>query len=179
MGLWSTCSSAYSSTSRVRRWWVAKVKRTWAYVRARVSSAEGDELATWLTPAQVALFDRMHVADRRHGLGVLASLRSGGATDPELLVAGLLHDCGKGPRVRLVHRVAWSLGQRYGEWIWRASSHMPTFRYGLDRLRRHADRSAELAAEAGCSSRTVELIRLQENPIDEAGQLLRAADEAN
>jgi hypothetical protein len=56
---------------------------------------------------------------------------------------------------------------------------MPTFRYGVDRLRNHADRSAELAAEAGCSSHTVELIRLQENPIDEAGQLLRAADEAN
>jgi hypothetical protein len=163
----------------VRRWWAAKIKRTREYVRAGVSSAERNELAAWLTPAQLALFDRMQVADRRHGLDVLAALRSARATDPDLLVAGLLHDCGKGPHVRLVHRVAWSLGQRYGEWIWRAASHMPTFRYGLDRLRRHADRSAELAAEAGCSSRTVELIRLQENPIDEAGELLRAADEAN
>ena len=163
----------------MRGWWAAKIKRTREYVRAGVSSAERSELAAWLTPAQLALFDRMHVADRRHGLDVLAALSSAGATDPDLLVAGLLHDCGKGPHVRLVHRVAWSLGQRYGEWIWRAASHMPTFRYGLDRLRRHADRSAELAAQAGCSSRTVELIRLQENPIDEAGELLRAADEAN
>lgn len=163
----------------MRRWWAAKIKRTREYVRAGVSSAERNELAAWLTPAQLALFDRMQVADRRHGLDVLAALRSARATDPDLLVAGLLHDCGKGPHVRLVHRVAWSLGQRYGEWIWRAASHMPTFRYGLDRLRRHADRSAELAAKAGCSSRTVELIRLQENPIDEAGELLRAADEAN
>jgi hypothetical protein len=160
-------------------WWASKIRRTRAYVRARVSSAERNELAVWLTPAQLALFDRMQVADRRHGLDVLAALSSAGATDPDLLVAGLLHDCGKGQRVRLAHRVAWSLGQRYGEWIWRAASHMPTFRYGLDRLRRHADRSAEIAAEAGCSSRTVELIRLQENPIDEAGELLRAADEAN
>lgn len=136
-------------------------------------------MAAWLAPAQLALFDRMHIADRRHGLDVLAALRSAGATDPELLIAGLLHDCGKGQRVRLAHRVAWSLGQRYGEWIWRASSHMPTFRPGLERLRRHADRSAELAAEAGCGPHTVELIRLQQNPIDEAGELLRAADEAN
>lgn len=163
----------------MRRWWVAKIKRTWAYVRARVSSAERDGLATWLTPAQLALFDRMHVADRRHGLDVGSALRKTGTNDPDLLVAGLLHDCGKGQRVRLVHRVAWSLGQRYGEWIWRTASHVPTFRYGLDRLRNHADRSAELAAEAGCSPRTVELIRLQENPIDEAGELLRSADEAN
>ena len=121
----------------------------------------------------------MPVADRRHGLDVMGALRAAGSQDVDLLAAGLLHDCGKGSGARLVHRVAWSLGQRYGEWIWRVSSRMPTFRYGLDRLRRHADRSAELAAEAGCSSRTVELIRLQENPIDEGGQLLRAADEAN
>ena len=121
----------------------------------------------------------MHVADRRHGLDVVAALRATGAADPDLLVAGLLHDAGKGPRVRLVHRVAWSLGQRYGEWIWRWSSHLPTFRVGLERLRNHAERSAAIAAQAGCTPRTVELIRLQENPVDEAGELLRAADEAN
>jgi hypothetical protein len=149
------------------------------YVRARVSPAERDEIAAGLSPWQLALFDRMHVADRRHGLDVMATLRAGGVTDPDLLIAGLLHDCGKGARVRLVHRVAWSLGQRYGEWIWNASSHMPTFGYGLAQLRNHAVRSAELAAQAGCSPRTVELIRLAEAPIDEAGRLLLAADEAN
>ena len=146
---------------------------------ARVTVAEREDLAGWLSPAQLALFDRMHVADRRHGLSVVAALRADGSTDLELLVAGLLHDCCKGPRVRLVHRVAWSLGQHYGEWIWRASSRMPTFRYGFDRLRHHADRSAEMAADAGCSAHTVELIRMQENPVDEAGRLLYAADEAN
>jgi len=163
----------------VPSWWAAKIRRTGKYVRARVSTAERDELDGWLTPAQVGLFDRMAVADRRHGLDVVAALRQAGVSDADLLVAGLLHDCGKGPRVRLVHRVAWSLGQRYGEWIWRTSSHMPTFGAGLDGLRNHAERSADLAAMAGCSPPTVELIRLQENPIDEAGQLLHAADEAN
>ncbi len=163
----------------MRSWWAAKIKRTLSYARARLAPSERDELTTWLTPAQMSLFDRMQVADRRHSLDVATALRKGGASDPDLLVAALLHDCGKGPHVRLVHRVAWSLGQRYGEWIWRASSHMPTFRDGLDRLRAHAERSAELAAAAGCSPRTVELIRLQENPVDEAGRLLHAVDEAN
>ena len=160
-------------------WWAARIRRTRSYVRARVSDSERRELAEWLTPAQTALFDGMHVADRRHGLDVVAALRVAGVTDPELLVAGLLHDCGKGPRVRLVHRVVWSLGQRYGQWIWTAWSHVPTFAYGLERLRNHAERSAELAARAGCSARTVALIRMQENPVDEAGRLLHAADEAN
>jgi hypothetical protein len=136
-------------------------------------------LNDWLAPSQLALFDGMRVPDRRHGLDVVAALRTGGASDADLLVAGLLHDCGKGPRVRLVHRVAWSLGQRYGSWIWRASSHIPTFRTGLAGLRDHARRSAELAEAAGCSPRSVELILLQENPADEAGRLLHAADEAN
>ena len=121
----------------------------------------------------------MLVTDRRHGLDVLAELRGRGVVDRDLLTAGLLHDCGKGSRVRLVHRVAWSLGQRYGDWIWRASAHLPTFRNGLVTLRNHAARSAELAAEAGCSPRTVDLIRNQEAPTDDDGRLLLAADEAH
>ena len=36
------------------------------------------------------------------------------ALDPELLQAALFHDCSKGPQTRLPHRVAWSLGERYG-----------------------------------------------------------------
>lgn len=149
------------------------------YLHARVTASQRAELDDWLTPPQLALFDAMPAADRRHGLDVVADLRAAGAADPELLVAGLLHDCGKGPRVRLVHRVAWSLGERYGTWIWRLSSHLPTFRTGLARLRDHAGRSAELALAAGCSARTIELIRNQESPTDDAGRLLLAADEAN
>jgi hypothetical protein len=46
-------------------------------------------------------------------------------------------------------------------------------------LRDHSQRSAELAAAAGCTARTIELIRNQEEPTDDAGRLLLAADEAN
>ena len=127
----------------------------------------------------MALFDAMPAADRRHGLDVLAALRRAGAGDSDLLLAGLLHDCGKGHRVRFLHRVAWSLGQRYGSWIWRLGSHLPTFGTGLATLRDHARRSAELAARAGCPAHTIELIRSQESPTDDAGRLLLAADEAN
>jgi hypothetical protein len=159
-------------------WWAAKIRRTWAYSHATVSAAEREELAGWLSLRQLRLFDWMHVADRRHGLDVVAYLRAEGAEDDELLMAGLLHDAGKGPRVRLVHRVAWSLGQRYGGWIWSLSSYLPTFRTGLGRLRYHAARSADLGREAGCSARTIGLIRHQETPTDGAGRLLLAADEA-
>lgn len=133
----------------------------------------------WTTPAQLALFDRMHVADQRHGLDVVASLRAEGVTEPDLLVAGLLHDAGKG-QTGVVPRIAYSLGQRYGTWIWRLAAILPGFGPALARLHTHADTSAVLATAAGCSARSVALIRDQDAPTDpEFGELLRLADEAN
>jgi hypothetical protein len=160
-------------------WWASKVRQFRTHLRASVAAAERDELATWLTPGQLALFDRMHVADRRHGLDVVATLRRDGVSEPDVLVAGLLHDAAKGD-TGLLPRVAYSLGQVYGRWIWRLAGRVPAWGAGLARLRDHADASAALAAAAGCSPRTVELIRNQDAPLDaEWGELLRLADEAN
>jgi hypothetical protein len=161
------------------RWWAAKIRRTFGYLWGRVRPDERDELGRWLAPPQLELFERMARPDQRHGLDVVAGLRAHGVTDHDVLVAGLLHDAGKGPSARLAHRVAWSLGQKYGTWIWRVAGRLPTFGRGLDRLRHHADLSADLAAQAGCSPRSVGLIRRQDKPVDEAGRLLRAIDEAN
>ena len=122
----------------------------------------------------------MHVADRRHGLDVAATLRAGGVSDPEVLLAGLLHDAGKG-RTGVWPRVAYALGQGYGPWVWRVAGILPPMRRALAVLHAHAETSAALAADAGCSPRTVELIRHQDAPIDQddAGRMLQLADEAN
>ena len=160
-------------------WWASRARQFRAHLRASVTPEERAALATWIAPAQLELFDTMHVADRRHGLDVVASLRAEGVTEPDLLVAGLLHDAGKGD-TGVWPRVAYSLGSRYGSWIPRVASVLPGFRPALERLRTHADTSAALAASAGCSPRTVELIRNQDAPLDaEFGELLRLADEAN
>lgn len=160
-------------------WWAGKVRQFRAHLRASVREDERDPVVALLTPAQLALFDSMHVADRRHGLDVVAALRAAGVDDPDVLVAGLLHDAGKG-NTGVVARVAYSLGQAWGRWVWGVAGHLPGLRPGLDRLHDHADVSARLAAEAGCSPRTVDLIRHQDAPVDpEFGELLRLADEAN
>ncbi len=146
---------------------------------ARVGADERADLAAWLTPTELALFDAMPVADRRHGLDVVAHLQVLGARDRDLLVAGLLHDCGKGREVRLVHRVAWSLGERYGEWALAPAMPFPWFRAGIDRIRAHADVSADLMLAAGATPRAADLARNQAHPADPVlGELLRAADEA-
>jgi hypothetical protein len=122
----------------------------------------------------------MHVADRRHGLDVVATLRERGVREADVLVAGLLHDCGKGRDVGVWPRVAWSLSEAYGAWILAVARRLPGFGRAIDRLRTHADRSATLAAAAGCSPRAVALIREQEAPTDpQYGELFRLADEAN
>jgi hypothetical protein len=133
-----------------------------------------------VSPNELAAFDAMHVADRRHGLDVVATLRAEGVDDREVLVAGLLHDAGKGPGVGLWPRVAWSLGEAFGPWVVSVARIVPGFGRALDRLRDHAELSAHIAAVAGCSPRTVALIRDQASPRDpEYGELLRLADEAN
>jgi hypothetical protein len=144
-----------------------------------VTDDERRGLTAWTTPAELALFDSMHVADRRHGLDVVATLRADGIDDPEVLVAGLLHDAAKGD-TGILPRVIHSLGQAWGGWIPRVARFAPGLGVKLDRLRTHAEASARLAAAAGCSPRTVELIRWQEMPRDpEFGERLRRADEAN
>jgi hypothetical protein len=121
----------------------------------------------------------MHVADQRHGLDVVASLRAEGVADRDVLLAGLFHDAGKGD-AGVWPRVAWSLGERYGAWVWRVAGHLPGLRAPTARLAAHAELSAEFAAGAGCSDRTVALIRQQSSPGDDRfGQLLKLADEAN
>ena len=162
------------------RWWTGRIRQFVRYVTGRVSGAEREALSTWLAPKQLALFDSMHRADRRHGLDVVAALRRGGHTDPDLLLAGLLHDSGKGRALQLWHRVAWSLGERYGPRVRRAFERIPTFRRAFDTIAAHADKSAELALAAGCSERAADLIRHQAEPVDDVlGIALQLADEAS
>jgi len=164
--------------SSARRWWAEKIGRFVGYVSANVSDAERAELAALLTPEQLALFGAMPRADRRHGLDVATTLRRAGhGDDRELILAGILHDVGKGRSVRLWHRVAWSLGQRYGRWVVETAQVMPGARPVFVRLERHPHISAELARAAGAPARTVELIREQADPHDPAARTLHLADE--
>jgi hypothetical protein len=160
-------------------WWGNRVRQFRAHLRASVGPSERLDLAAWATPAQRALFESMHVADQRHGLDVVASLRAEGVSEPHVLLAGLLHDAGKG-RTGVWPRVAWTLGERFGPWVWRVAAVIPGFGPALARLRDHAEVSGSLAAAAGCDEATVDLIRHQAAPRDPRyGELLRLADEAN
>ena len=160
-------------------WWATKTRQVRDHLQAAVTADERAGVAGWLTPPELVLFDAMHVADRRHGLDVAAHLRTQGVTGRDVLVAGVLHDCSKGD-TGVLPRIAYSLGQRYGTWIWRMAGIVPGWGAALERLRVHPEASAALAAAAGCSPETIELIRHQDAPVDPiAGVQLKLADEAS
>src|SRR3954447_14674790 len=120
--------------SRSRSWASRKARQLRMHLTASVSPEEHRMLAAWTTPAELALFDGQHVADRRHGLDVVAHLRAAGVTDRDVLAAGLLHDCAKGD-TGAGPRVAWSLGELLGSWILVPARVVPGWSAAIDRLR--------------------------------------------
>lgn len=159
-------------------WWARKARQLRSHLLARVTPEEHRSLVAWARPAELVLFDAMHIADRRHGLDVVAYLRRAGVTDRDVLAAGLLHDCAKG-QTGFGPRVAWSLGERLGPWVRRLAARIPGWRDAMARLRDHAEVSAAALERAGLSARAVALVREQDRPSDPRfGRVFHAADEA-
>ena len=159
-------------------WWASKARQLVPLPVAHAGDQVAAELAAWLRPSEVELFDAMHVADRRHGLDVAAVLRRGGVRDRDVLAAAVLHDCAKGDTGPLP-RIAWSLGEAYGPWVWSIARRVPGWNAALTRLEDHAEASARLVESAGLPPFAVGLVRHQAEPQDPTyGLAFHAADEA-
>lgn len=150
------------------------------------------QVGDFLCPEAHSLFEAMPSYDRRHALGVLHTLQLGGHTSPDLLAASLLHDMGKTVQwdgekairgdgaLRLWHRVAVvlirALSPRLLEWI--GQDRPGSWRRPFFVQQHHATIGAGLARQAGCSTRTVELIRHHEDPPEQTRDPLLAALQA-
>jgi hypothetical protein len=140
---------------------VHRVSQFVAHVRARVAPKE-QAFAHRVLPSRAAdLFDTMSVADRRHALDVTARLVTAGHDDPDLLAAALLHDAGKGRRMRLWHRIAGVLLEAFAPGLLcrLASADPASWRHPFHLYLHHAELSADLATASGCSPRVAAFIR--------------------
>ena len=145
--------------------------------------------AAVLAPAPLAAFLRLAAADQRHAAAVLRLLLAEGARDSDLLVAALLHDLGKveergAGRVRLPHRVARVLLERYWPAAWELASARPRRGplLGCYLLRHHPALGAAWAARLGCPPRACALIAAHQDgavaaDLDDALCRLRRADD--
>jgi len=161
---------------------VHRVEQFLGHLRAGVTLDEAERAHSLLPVEARRLFDGMPVADRRHALDVVSRLVDSRHDDPELLAAALLHDAGKGRRMRLWHRVAGVLMEAVApKLLGRVASADPaSWRYPFHLYLNHASLSADAAAAAGCSPRTVALIRETAGAADASlAAALALADEAS
>jgi hypothetical protein len=147
-----------------------------------VDPAEESIVDRVLPPAGARLFRAMPVADRRHALDVVSRLLAAGHDDPDMLAAALLHDAGKGHRMRLWHRVAGVVLDAFAPSALRrlASPAPASWRHPFHLYLHHDVISAEMAVDAGCTPRAASFIRHQPAPGDVSlGAALAAADDAS
>jgi hypothetical protein len=161
---------------------VHRVGQFVAHVRARVEPGEERFAATLLGPRALELFGAMPVADRRHGLDVAERLVASGIDDPDLLGAALLHDAGKGHRMRLWHRVSGVVLESLAPSVLRrlAEPNPRSWRHPFHLYLHHEVVSAELARAAGASARLAAFIEGVAGGSDVLLQrALKAADDAS
>jgi hypothetical protein len=161
---------------------VHRVGQVVAHVRARVDPSEEALVERVLPQPAQALFRAMPVADRRHGLDVAHRLLASGHDDRDLLAAALLHDAGKGHRLRLWHRVTGVLLEAVAPGTLRrlARPDPGSWRHPFHLYLHHEAISAQMAVNAGCEPRTGSFIRGQPNETDAPLQAaLKAADDAS
>ncbi len=122
-----------------------------------------------LSPELFALYRRMRRSERQHSLRVLGALLDAGHTEPDLLIAALLHDVGKictpftlpeKVIVVLVRAVAPQRAERWG------SGSARGWRRPFAVSVQHPAWGADLVAAAGGPPQAVELIRRHQERLD-------------
>jgi hypothetical protein len=146
-------------------------------LRPRVHPDHFEDVTAVLNEAQQMLFFEMELRDQRHAVEVLHRLRRRGAQNPDLQVAALLHDCGKGavPLWLRIAKVAapWAVERAAiaGAKGWRGAAY---------RLAHHPSLGADSVAATGASATTVRLIagRIEAQDVV-LWALLQTADDAS
>ncbi|WP_129629351.1 hypothetical protein [Candidatus Oscillochloris fontis] len=159
-----------------------RVRQFSAALHARVSDEERHLVAALLPRSEQHLFAQMPAYDQRHCLDVYHTLVAAKHTDPLLLRAAIIHDCGKvdddGRPMGLLWYVVATVIKRWPA-LYLA---LAKDGYGLLRPLRiyaeHAWRGAQMAAQAGAPAAMIAILRHYHDPVPQGmAALLQWADE--
>jgi hypothetical protein len=154
-----------------------RARQFWNALNAAPALEELELAQTILNPDQLVLFRQMQLSEQAHSLAVMKKLGSqslqwDGLVEQhrqDLLVAALLHDAGKSLHpLKLWERILIVIGQwLFPAWIDRWGTGSPNgWRRAFVTARQHPEWGATLAAQAGSSPVTEELIRRHQNLSD-------------
>lgn len=159
-----------------------RTRQFWQAVGSKPSSDDMALVHTLLTVSQRTIFTQMQNSEQAHALLVLRKLLNQREDDQDLLIAALLHDVGKSRfPLRLWERVVVVLArkicpgcvQRWGERDFGNEQAPHGWRRAFMIAVGHPVWGAEMAAQAGCSQMTINLIRRHQEkiPVFEAQDL--------
>ena len=140
----------------------------WKALRAQPTTGQLRRAEDLLGARLMALFSQMQPGEQAHSLEIYEQLLAQGETSPDLLAAALLHDVGK---IRYPLQV-WErseiviakklLPKRARQW----GTGLPSgWKRPFVVAERHPEWGAEMAAQAGASGLTVQLIRRHQEKI--------------
>lgn len=150
-----------------------RVRQFWHTLSAENHPQALEQASKYLTPEQLELFNQLQAGEKNHALTMLGKLLAHGETEPDLLVAALLHDTGKlryrlNPLERAMVVLARAImPQQVKSWgVVPAGGwdKLPGWRKAFIVAENHAEWSAEMARQAGASPLAVELIRQHHSP---------------
>lgn len=148
---------------------ITRLRQGLRAVFALAHPVDYDTVAEVLSPPLLQLFRRMRRVEQLHSLRVMRLLEAQGHTDPDLLMAALLHDCGKSRyRFMLPERVVVVLARRlfpaaYARW---SMGEPDGWRRMFVIAARHPQWSAEDMQSAGASMRAASLARRHQDSVE-------------
>jgi hypothetical protein len=144
-------------------------------LRPRIDATDVAFARSLLTDRERDLFDAMERRDQRHAVAVLAKVRVH-TEDHDVLIAALLHDCGKGAVpvwLRILKVVSPGMLSRVAH-----ADESKGWRYAAYRLHTHESFGERMAREAGVTEGAVRLIAGRTGPEDAwKVAILEAADD--
>jgi hypothetical protein len=164
-----------------------RISQVWRMKTRRLQPEEQRWVQQHLTPAQFALFLSQQLGDQVHAYTVAHTLATQQYPDEPLIIAALLHDCGKAPGVSLFHRTLVVLLKRFAPHVLhRLQPTQSGWRAPLARAWYHPQLGAALAEAVNCSPDVVTIIRYHQHQpapvgvaLGEMIRVLQAVDDVN